>query len=152
MGTTMYSLAVAKRIEPERKTPEERLDDLLAGYRDAVVRDEGASYVARVIDASNSLPNAVKFFAYALLAADSPDEDEALLAMARAEGYIDVARAELARSFERELLGLRFLERGIALRSARSEIEEAIRLCDLAIDLGLGSAYARKRSSLERRA
>ena len=45
---------------------------------------------------------------------------------------------------------LRFLERGIALRSERAEFEEALRLCDVALSLGLGEAYERKRASLLR--
>ncbi|MFN7971796.1 MAG: hypothetical protein U0166_05535 [Acidobacteriota bacterium] len=141
---------MAKRIEPIRKTPEEHLDDLLAGHRDATFREEGAKYVRRAIGSSSSLPNAVKFFAYALLAADSPDEEEALDALRQAEGYVEVAREQLGRRFGKELSTLRFLERGITLRSERAEIEEAIRLCDLAIDLGLGIVYERKRASLER--
>jgi hypothetical protein len=141
---------MAKRIEPCRKSPEERLDDLLTGHREASMRNEGAKYVARAIASSDSMPNGVKFFAYALLAADAPDEDEALEALATAEGYLDVARADLGRRFTKELGELRFLERGIALRSDRAEFEEALRLCDLALALGLGEAYERKRASLAR--
>jgi hypothetical protein len=141
---------MAKRIEPCRKSPEERLDDLLTGHREASMRNEGAKYVARAIASSDSMPNGVKFFAYALLAADAPDEDEALEALATAEGYLDVARADLGRRFTKELGELRFLERGIALRSDRAEFEEALRLCDLALALGLGEAYERKQASLAR--
>ena len=141
---------MAKRIEPCRKSPEERLDDLLSGHREASLRNEGEKYVARAIASSDSMPNGVKFFAYALLAADAPDEDEALEALATAEGYLDVAREDLGRRFTKELGELRFLERGIALRSDRAEFEEALRLCDLALALGLGEAYSRKRASLAR--
>lgn len=141
---------MAKRIEPIRKSPEEILDDLLAGYRDAALRNEGAKYVARVIASQGSIPNAVKCFAYAFLAADEPDEEAALEALGKAESYLEVAREELPRRLARELPGMRFLERGIALRSDRAEYDEAIRLCDVAIELGLGDAYARKRASLER--
>ncbi len=141
---------MARRVEPCRKSPEERLDDLLAGHREATLRNEGAKYARRAIEQSDSLPNGVKFFAWALLAADAPDEDEALAALAEAEGYLDVARADLGRRFTKELAGLRFLERGIALRSDRAEYEEAIRLCDLALELGLGAPYERRRASLQR--
>lgn len=141
---------MAKRIEPCRKSPEERLEDLLSGHREATLRGEGAKYVARAIASSDSMPNGVKFFAYALLAADAPDEDDALEALATAESYLEVARQDLGRRFAKELAGLRFLERGIALRSERAEFEEALRLCDLALALGLGEAYARKRASLAR--
>lgn len=141
---------MAKRIEPCRKSPEERLDDLLAGHREASLRGEGAKYAARALASSDSMPNGVKFFAYALLAADAEDEETALEALASAEGYLDVARDDLGRRFTREVAGLRFLERGVALRSERGEFEEALRLCEVAIALGLGEAYARKRASLER--
>lgn len=143
---------MAKRLEPKRKSPDERLDDLLGGYREAALRGEGAKYAARALESSNSLPNAVKFFAYAFLAADTSDEEEALDALKMAESYLEVARAEMERHFTRELPHLRFLERGIALYSDRAEYAEAVRLCDVAIGLGLGGAYERKRASLERRA
>ena len=104
----------------------------------------------RAIEQSDSLPNGVKFFAWALLAAESPDEDEALAALAEAEGYVEVAKADLGRRFTKEVAELRFLERGIALRSERAEFEEAVRLCDLALALGLGTPYERRKASLLR--
>lgn len=143
---------MAKRIEPCRKSPEERLDDLLSGHREASLRGDGAKYVTRALSSSDSMPNGVKFFAWALLASDAPDEDEALEALATAESYLAVARQDLGRRFAKEVAALRFLERGISLRSDRGEFEEALRLCDLALSLGLGEAYARKRSSLARMA
>ncbi|MBL8111400.1 MAG: hypothetical protein JNK60_00825 [Acidobacteria bacterium] len=141
---------MAKRLEPIRKSTEDRLDDLLSGFREASLRNEGAKYVGRAIDSSDSMPNAVKFFAYALLAGESPDEDVALDALGKAEGYIAVAREEMGRRLTKELPELRFLERGIALRSDRAEFEEAVRLCDLALDLGLGLPYERRKASLLR--
>lgn len=141
---------MARRVEPCRKSPEERLDDLLAGHREATLRNEAAKYVRRAIEQSDSLPNGVKFFAWALLAAEAPDEDEALAALAEAEGYLDVARADLGRRFSKEVAELRFLERGIALRSERADFEEAVRLCDLALALGLGTPYERRKASLLR--
>jgi hypothetical protein len=141
---------MGRRVEPCRKSPEERLDDLLAGHREASLRSEGAKYARRAIEQSDSLPNGVKFFAWALLAADAPDEEEALAALAAAEGYLDVARADLGRRFTKEVAELRFLERGVALRSDRAEFEEAVRLCDVALQLGLGAPYERRKASLLR--
>jgi hypothetical protein len=141
---------VARRVEPCRKSPEERLDDLLAGHREATLRNEGAKYARRAIEQSDSLPNGVKFFAWALLAADAPDEDEALAALETAEGYLDVAREDLGRRFGKEVAELRFLERGVALRSDRAEYEEAVRLCDVALALGFGAPYERRKASLLR--
>ncbi len=142
---------MGKRIEPCRKSPEERLDDLLEGHRDAAACGEGAKYAARALEASSSLPNAVKFFAYALLAAGAGDEETALEALGLAEEHLEAARRDLPRRLARELPSLRFLERGIAIRSGRGELEEAIRLCDVALALGLGPAYERKRDSLRSR-
>jgi len=141
---------MAKRVEPSRKSPEERLEDLLEGHREAALRNEAGKYVSRAIEASDSLPNAVKFFAYALLAQEAKDEDEALDALERAESYIPAAQKEMARRLAKELPGLRFLERGITLRTDRAEFDEALRLCDVAIGLGLGAAYERKKASLLR--
>jgi len=141
---------LARRVEPCRKSPEERLDDLLAGHREATLRNEGAKYARRAIEQSDSLPNGVKFFAWALLAADAPDEEEVLAALAEAERYLGVAREDLGRRFGKEVAELRFLERGIALRSDRAEYEEAVRLCDVALALGLGAPYERRKASLLR--
>ena len=143
---------MARRVEPCRKSPEERLDDLFEGYREASLRGEGEGgrYAARVLGSSNSLPNAVKFFAHALLAADAEDEEAALESLGQAEAYLEAARAEMPRRLAKELGSLRFLERGIALRSDRGEFEEALRLCDLALSMGLGPAYERKKASLSR--
>jgi hypothetical protein len=149
-GSLSYTSDMGKRIEPCRKSPEERLDDLLGGHREASLRNEGERYVRRAIEASDSLPNAVKFFAWALLAADAADEEEALDALAIAESYLQVARDELGRRFGKELPSLRFLERGMALRNDRGEFEEALRLCELALSCGLDSEYERKKATLLR--
>lgn len=141
---------MAKRIEPCRKSPEERLDDLLEGFREATLRNEGEKYVTRVIESSDSLPNAVKFFAWALLASAAKDEEKALEAVRQAEGYVEAAREGLGRRFANELPSLRFLERGVGLHTDRGEWDEALRLCDVAIGLGLEKAFARKRDSLLR--
>src|SRR5450830_1886746 len=62
---------MARRIEPSRKSPAERLEDLLAGYRDAPFPGGAAKYLERAIASSDSMPNAVKFFAWALLVSAS---------------------------------------------------------------------------------
>ena len=141
---------MGKRIEPCRKSPEERLDDLLAGHREARLRGEAAKYVKRAIDSSDSMPNGVTFFAWALLAAEEPDEEAALEALAEAERYLETAKADLGRRFGKELPALEFLDRGVSLRSDRAEFEEALRLCDVALALGLGAAWERKRGSILR--
>jgi hypothetical protein len=145
---------MAKRIDPCRKSPLERLQDLEDGFREADGRGTGAKYLERVLLASDSLPNAVKFFGYAfLVGALPPTEDgeaRALEALEAAERYLPVAREEMGAEVTRRLPELVFLERGVALRSDRAEYEEAIRLCDLALSLGYGKAFEARRRSFER--
>ena len=99
---------MARRIEPSRKSSAERLEDLLAGYRDASFPGGAAKYLERAIASSDSMPNAVKFFAWALLVSASsalgtPEgEDRALEALVEAERYLPAARNELGALLTRE--------------------------------------------------
>ena len=145
---------MARRIEPSRKSPAERLEDLLAGHRDAPFPGGAAKYLERALSSSDSMPNAVKFFAWALLVAaaaalGTPEgEDRALEALAEAEHYLSVAQDELGAAFAREREGLTWLEAGISIRTDRAAFDEALRLCDIALSLGYGRAYAAKKNSL----
>ena len=149
---------MAKRIEPSRKSPADRLQDLLLGYGESSGAGPAAAvkYLERTLGSSGSLPNAVKFFAYALLVeaasgVKTPESEEvALAALADAERYLPVAQEEIPREWQNRRSELRFLELGIALRSDRAEFEEALRLCDLALELGYGAAFSSKRNSLLR--
>ena len=102
------------------------------------------------------MPNAVKFFAWALLvpasaALGTPEgEDRALEALAEGERYLSVARGELGALFTRERDELKWLETGISLLTDRAAFDEALRLCDLALSLGYGRAYEAKKNSLLR--
>lgn len=145
---------MARRIEPSRKSPAERLDDVLAGHRDAPFPEGAAKYLERALSSSDSMPNAVKFFAWALLvpasaALGTPEgEDRALEALAEAERYLPVAQDELGAVFARERDELKWLEAGISLLTDRAAFVEALRLCDLALSLGYGRAYEAKKNSL----
>ncbi len=147
---------MARRIEPSRKSPPERLEDLLAGYRDAPFPGGAAKYLERAIASSDSMPNAVKFFAWALLVSASaglgtPEcEDRALEALVEAEHYLPAAQDELGVLFVRERDELRWLETGVSLHSDRAAFDEALRLCDVALSLGYGRAYEAKKNSLLR--
>jgi hypothetical protein len=147
---------MARRIEPSRKSPAERLDDLLSGHRDAPFPVGAAKYLERSLSSSDSMPNAVKFFAWALLVPASaglgtPEgETRALEALVEAERHLPAAQEELGAVLAREREDLKWLEAGIALLSDRAEFDEAIRLCDLALSLGYGRAYEAKKNSLER--
>ena len=107
-----------------------------------------------MLSAQTSLPNAVKFFAYDLLAEDAYHEGamaKCLEAVAGAREYLPAAQAEWPRETKDYMPLVRFCERGSAVLADEGDIEGAIALCDLALELGLGRAYESKRQSLERR-
>lgn len=147
---------MARRIEPSRKSPAERLEDLLAGYRDAPFPAGATKYLERAISSSDSMPNAVKFFAWALLVSASaglgtPEGgDRALEALVKAERYLPAAQDELGALLTRERDELKWLESGISLLADRAAFDEALRLCDLALSLGYGRSYEAKKNSLLR--
>jgi len=146
---------MADRIPPIRKTPAEILADLLIGHDQARLggAEKGKKYLLHFIERANSIPNAVKFFLYDLLAEDafqSGDLDACRTAVARASDYLPVAQAETPQGFRSYSPSIRLFERGIALALDDGEFEKALELCDAAIALGLGKAYAAKRASIER--
>ncbi len=147
---------MARRTEPSRKSPAERLEDLLAGYRDAPFPAGAAKYLERAISSSDSMPNAVKFFAWALLVSASASlgtpegEERGLEALLEAERYLPAAQDELGALLGRERDDLKWLESGISLQTDRASFDEALRLCDLALALGYGRAYEAKKNSILR--
>jgi hypothetical protein len=102
------------------------------------------------------MPNAVKFFAWALLVSASaalgtPEgEDRALEALVETECYLPAAQLELGAFLVRERDELKWLETGVSLQADRAAFDEALRLCDLALSLGYGRAYEAKKNSLLR--
>jgi hypothetical protein len=95
----------------------------------------------------------VKFFLYDLLVEDAfqcGDLDTCRTAVARASDYLPVAQAEMLQQFRAYAQSIHGFERGIALAIDDGEFERALSLCDAAIALGLGKAYAAKRASIER--
>lgn len=147
---------MARRPEPHHKTPAEVLADLRAGYDEAMGFGpiEARRYLEKVLAAQHSLPNAVKFFAYDLLAEAAyacDDPERCLEAVAATRQYLPAAQADAPRDLSDYLPQLKALERGISVLADQDRIAEALELCDLAIELGLGKAYEGKRRSLERR-
>jgi hypothetical protein len=61
-----------------------------------------------------------------------------------------VAQAENSRQLTEYLPRLRFVERGISIMVEAGEFETALSFCDLAIEIGLGKAYAAKKASIEK--
>jgi len=146
---------MADRTTPIRKTPVEILADLVDGHNEALLggAEKGKKYLIKFFERNNSIPNAVKFFLYDLLADDacqSDDFETCRTAVDRARDYLPAAQAETAQRFREYIPSIRAFERGIALAIDDGEFEKAVSLCDEAISLGLGKVYAAKRASIER--
>lgn len=146
---------MADRTTPIRKTPVEILADLVDGHNEALYggAEKGKKYLLKFFERNTSMPNAVKFFLYDLLAEDayqSDDFEACRAAVDRARDYLPAAREETAQRFREYSQSIRAFERGMALAIDEGEFEKALALCDEAIGLGLGKVYAAKRASLER--
>jgi hypothetical protein len=146
---------MADRPPPIRNTPAEILHDSLAGPREALDGgpEKGRKYLLSSIERANSVPNAVKFFLYDLLAEDASrcnDPETCRMAVARASEYLPVAQQELAQPFRAYAAGIRFPELGIGMALDDGDFDQALALCDKAVALGLGGAYKAKRASIER--
>ena len=147
---------MAKRQEPKHKKPADMLQDLRDGYQEAVGEGfpEAQRYLEKVLASQQSLPNAVKFFAYDMLVEASyqaGSHERCLEAIASTRQYLPAAQEDAAREVQAYMPELRYCERGIGLLADQGEVEQALALCDEAIALGLGRAYEAKRQSLERR-
>ena len=146
---------MADRTTPIRKTPVEILADLVDGHNEALLggAEKGKKYLLKFFERNTSLPNAVKFFLYDLLAEDaylSDDPETCRTAVDNACGYLPAAQDETAQRFREYSPSIRAFERGIALAVDEGELEKALALCDEAIGIGLGKVYAAKRASIMR--
>ena len=146
---------MADRRSPIHKTPDEILTDLVDGHNQALLdgAEKGKKYLLKFYERNNSIPNAVKFFLYDLLAEDafrSDDIETCRTALARAADYLPAARTETLQRFREYGPSIRLFERGIALAIDDGEYETALSLCDEALTLGFGKVYAAKRASIER--
>lgn len=146
---------MSDRKEPVRKTPAEILADLMEGHGEALLNspEKARKYLLNFIGRANSIPNAVKFFLYDLLAEDAfqcGDIEACRSAVSTAVDYLPVARDEMSYGFRQYLPLIRLFERGIALAIDEGEFERALELCDQAIKVGMGKAYEAKRASIER--
>ncbi len=115
--------------------------------------EKGKKYLLKFFERNNSIPNAVKFFLYDLLAEDayrSGDFEASRMAVDSALDYLPAAREETAQRFREYSPSIRAFERGVALAIDDGEFEKAASLCDEAVSLGLGKVYAAKRASIER--
>ena len=146
---------MADRNRPLVKKPDEILESVFAGHREASLasRENGKRYLQNYLEKFNSIPNAVKFFIYDLLAEDAYQVDDLVLcrqAVDRASEYLEEAREKNSHQLAEYLPSLRFIERGISIMVEAGEFEKALSFCDIAIENGLGKAYAAKKASIEK--
>ena len=146
---------MAERRRPVAKKPDEILENVFAGHSEALLggSESGKRYLLNFLDKFNSIPNAVKFFIYDLLAEDAYQVGDLVLcrqAVERAGEYLAEAQAENSRQLAEYLPALRFVERGISITVEAGEFERALSFCDLAIEIGFGKAYTAKRASIEK--
>lgn len=146
---------MADRRPPIRKTPAEILADLLEGHREALISgaETAKKYLLKFSERNDSIPNAVKFFLFDLLAEDAYQCDDLAacrLALAGAALHLPAAQADMPARLREYGPSIRCFERAIALTLDDGELEQALALCDDAISVGLGPVYASKRASIER--
>jgi hypothetical protein len=146
---------MSDRHRPVVKKPDEILDSVFAGHSEAMFdgSEKGKRYLLNYLGMFNSIPNAVKFFVYDLLAEDAYRCGDLVVcreAVIRAGEYLGEAQVENSRRFIEYLGELRFIERGISIMVDAGEFQPALTLCDLAIKIGLGKAYAAKKASIEK--
>ena len=145
---------MAKRIEPNRKSVKDVLEDLLAGHREAAFSgpESALKYLRRTLEGQGSLPNAVKAVAQDL-AAEALGQlgrwEEAVEACSLALERLPELEAAFPHEYRRLLEGLTCFERGIQAYSELGDFHGALELCDRAIALNLGAHYSAKRDSLE---
>ncbi|MCP4653585.1 MAG: hypothetical protein GY858_09440 [Candidatus Omnitrophica bacterium] len=146
---------MAERRRQVTKRPNEILDNVFTGHSEAVLNgsETAKRYLLNYLEKNNSIPNAVKFFIYDLLAEDAYQAKDIGLcrqAVEQAEEYLPHARAESNRQLDEYLPKIRFVERGISIMVDAGEYQAAIAFCDKAIEIGLGKAYAAKKATIER--
>ena len=146
---------MAERPRRQVKKPNEILDNVFMGHAEAMAggSENGKKYLLNFLDKFNSIPNMVKFYIYDLLSEDAYQVDDLALcrqAVGYAGEYLKEARSENSGQLAEYLPKLRFVERGISIMVETGEYGKAISLCDLAIEIGLGKAYAAKKASIER--
>lgn len=125
------------------------------GHREALISgvETGKKYLLNFAERNESLPNAVKFFLHDLLVEDAYATDDlgtCRAAVASATAYLPAAQADMLQRFREYSPSIRMFERGIALAMDEGELEQALALCEQAMALGMGPAYAAKRASIER--
>jgi hypothetical protein len=144
---------MSRHLTPVKKKPLEILADLRDGVRNAAISGPEAAvrFLERTITSQHSLPNGVKFFAWDLFAEychQTGDFARCETAVNNALSHWEDAVAEFPLEVKKSLPELKFLERGIAVRSEAGDFAGALALCDFAVAHGCGAHYEAKRDSL----
>ena len=147
---------MARRTDTCAKRTPEILEDVLGGHREAALHgpDHARRYLESAVGHNKSLPNAVKFFVYDLLAAACAEldlderRDEAL---ALAWQYTAEAQEDTERAFREYLPTARLFDDGVRAALDLGDVEAAVLWCERAVGLGLGAAFERKAEGLRRR-
>lgn len=145
---------MTRRLAPIHKSVKEILADLLAGHREASHAGPASAlkYLERVFEGQVNLPLAVRSVAYDRMA----DAQAQLGQWQDCAASVDLALRHLPdmetafpHAYRQMLLDLTCFERGIAAHTELGQFDEALRLCDQAVALGLGAHFAAKRDSLD---
>ena len=144
---------MSRHLVPVKKKPLEILADLRDGVRNAEISGPAAAlkFLERTLTSQHSLPNGVKFFAWDLFAEYcylAEDFTRCETAVKNALERWDDAMEEFPLEVKKSLPELKFLERGIAVRSEAGDFAGALALCDFAVEHGCGAHYEAKRDSL----
>lgn len=144
---------MSRRPEPPRKRTPDIFTDLIAGHEQARFQGPQVArkYLERTLTGQHSLPNAVKFFAWDLLAEAADREDLVTLrdeAVAAALAHLEDAQTDLPRELQAWMPTVRCFEVGIRAAMDEGAFDQALALCEQAIGLGLGRVYAQKAETI----
>jgi hypothetical protein len=144
---------MARRIEPTRKSVKDVYDDLVSGYREAghAGAEEALKYLERTLAGQESMPNAVRCFAYDFLAESAAQLrrwERCAAAVVEGLARLPAAEADLPLALRDALPTMALWNRGVAARMELGDFAGALALCDDAIARGLGAHFEAKRDSL----
>lgn len=147
---------MGKRLEPSGKKTPEILADLLTGHTDAVRDgpDAARRYLENALRNNRSMPNAVRFFLFDLLAhacAELGLDERRDEALALGWQHLDAAKEDLARQVDEYMPNARLFDVGLRANVDKDDIEQAVLWCERAIAHGLARAFERKAENLRRR-
>lgn len=144
---------MSRRVEPVRKSVKDAHADLVAGHRQASLSGTASAlkYLERTLAAQHSLPNAVKCFAYDLVAETTAQLglwQRCAAAVSAGLEHLPAAQEDLGAELRQAMPTMALWERGIAARMELGDFAGAVELCEDAMSRGLGAHFEAKRDSL----